>query len=181
MFDKLRQSLRAALDGATSPAERREGLARMKDTLAIARVGLDDLRAGVRETQSRLGAEQHELATVRRRKGLAAGIGDLETVAVAERYERQHADRVGVLERKLAAQQGELALAEGEVAEMGEELKAALAGIPFAAPGAAGTEPLDEREAAERELEALRRERRRASTEAAADEKLAALKRRMGK
>jgi len=182
MFDKLRQSLREALDNATSPAERREGLARMKDTLAIARVGLDDLRAGVRETQSRLAAEQHELETVRRRKGLAAGIGDQETVAVAERYERQHADRVGVLERKLAAQQGELALAESEVAAMGEELKAALAGIPFATPGAAaGTEPPDEREAAERELDALRRERRRAATEAAADEKLAALKRRMGK
>jgi hypothetical protein len=183
MFDGLRQSLRDVLAAATSPAERREGLARMKETLALARVGLDDLRRGIQETRSRVVVEQRELETVRRRRGLAAGIGDAETVAIAERYERQHAERVAVLERKLDAQERELALAETEVTAMGAELKAAIAGVPptGTVPHSSASEMPDEREAAEQELDALGRARRRAAKDAAAEDRLAALKRRMGK
>lgn len=135
MFEKLRQSLDDLLARATKPEDRRAVLGQMKDALVHARVGLDGLRDAVRQTQRRLEAERRELETMTRRKGLAQGINDAETVAIAERFERQHAEKIGVLEAKLQAQQAELALVEREVEEMGAELKRAMAGIPNTAAG----------------------------------------------
>lgn len=148
MFEKLRQSLDDLLARATKPEDRRAVLTQMKDALVHARVGLDDLRGGVRETQKRLDHERREVETMARRKGLAQGINDTETVTLAERYERQHAERIAVLEAKLQAQQAELALVEREVEAMGTELKRAMSGVPGArvggAPGggAAAADPL---------------------------------------
>ena len=171
----------------------------MKETLVQARLGVEDLRQGVAQTRSRLAAERRELETVQRRKGLADGIGDRETVGVAERFERHHLERVEVLERKLVAQEGELAVVEREVAEMTDELRRAMAGIApgagaagtvrgeggggAAAAAAAGDDPLagDESAATREAIDALARERRRAERDAAAEERLAALKRKMGK
>jgi hypothetical protein len=202
MFEKLRQSLDELLARATRPEERSAVLARMKDALVHARVGVDDVRSAVETTRHRLKAERLELETIVRRKTLAQGIADTETVAVAERYERQHAERVRVLEAKLAAQEAELALAEQEAAEMAAELKRAAAGLPTGAPGQAGaagapgmagTDP-DARAAAEveellddqattlrQELDGMARAGRRAQQAAEADARLAELKRRMGK
>ena len=186
MFEHFRQSLRDLMDRSTPPEERRAGLAQMKQTLVQARLGLDDLRGGLEQTRKRLAAEERELETVKRRKGLAAGINDHETVALAEKYEALHAERTAVLTRKLAAQEAELSLMEREVAEMTTALKGALSG---AAPGT----PLQPRGAAEldemldgdtrvaEEIDALGRSSRRSAREAEADERLAELKRRMGK
>lgn len=186
MFEHFRQSLRELMDRSTPPEERRAGLAQMKQTLVQARMGLDDLRAGITQTRQRLAAEARELETVRRRKGLAAGINDTETVALAEKYEALHAERTAVFERKLAAQESELALVEREVAEMTTALKGAIAGAP-------GSAPLQNAEAAEldamldaskevaEEIDALGRASARSAREAEADRALAELKRRMGK
>lgn len=165
-------------------------IASMRDTLVQARIGLGDLRAALETTRMRLAEERRELETVRRRKGLAGGIKDVETVTIAERYEAQHAQRVTVLEQKLGIQETELAMAEREVEEMTAELKLAAAGIdsvPSTPAGAGGvtsgpgasTDPDADR--LRQELDSLARARRRAATEAEADEKLAALKRRMEK
>lgn len=205
MFEKLRQSLDELLARATRPEERSAVIARMKDALVHARVGVDDVRSAVETTRHRLKAERIELETVVRRKTLAQGIADAETVAVAERYERQHAERVRVLEAKLAAQEAELALAEQEAAEMAAELKRAAAGLPTGTPGVAGGAgaasaagapgaDADARAAAEveellddqattlrQELDGMARAGRRAQQAADADARLAELKRRMGK
>ena len=87
MFDSFRQSLNDLMDRATPPEERRAVLARMKATLVQARMGLDDLRGGPRETRMRLEHETRELETMRRRRAAAAGINDAETLALAEKYE----------------------------------------------------------------------------------------------
>jgi hypothetical protein len=191
MFDSFRQSLRELMDRATPPEERRAGLARMKQTLVTARMGLDDLRSGLAVTRQRLAKEQQELETMRRRKTLAAGIDDAETVALAEKYEALHAERVGILERKLDAQEAELAVAERDVAEMKSELRNAMAGIPGAASRGAA---IDAEAAAEveeatgersgsvaSEIDALGRASARSAREADAEARLAELKRRMGK
>jgi hypothetical protein len=189
MFEQLREALRALRTGGVHPSERRPMIASMRDTLVQARVGLGDLRTALETTRTRLAEERRELDTVRRRKGLAAGIKDQETVRIAERYEAQHAQRVSVLEQKLVVQETELAMAEREVEEMTAELKLAAAGIDSVSPaGAAGgvTSGPDvsmdsEAERLRQELDSLARAKRRAATEAEADEKLAALKRRMEK
>jgi hypothetical protein len=190
MFDDVRQAFRDLLRRTPPSGDaRRSVLAQMRETLVQARMGLDDVRRGVEETRARLTRERSELETVRRRKQLAAGINDTETVAVAERYEKQHTERVALLERKLETQEAELALLEREVAEMNAEFKlAAKGGTPGVASGTPGAgtaegvdDLMDSGAGLRNELEELARARRRADAESAADEKLAALKRRMGK
>lgn len=189
MFDKLRQSLENLVNAAASasPEERRAAVSRMKETLVQARLGIEDLRGGVTDTRRKLGAEREALETVRRRKALAAGIADQETVAVAERYERHHAERVEVLERKLSAQEGEVMIAEREVEEMTRELRTAMdarvgpAPIPGAAAAAAAEGVDVDGSGVRDELDSMARSRQRAERDAAAEERLAALKRRMGK
>jgi len=191
MFDDVRQAFRDLLHGTPPSGDaRRSIIAQMRETLVQARMGLDDLRRGVDETRARLHRERSELDTVRRRKQLAVNINDAETVTIAERYEKQHADRVVILERKLETQEAELALVEREIGEMNAEFKlAAAGGTPGVSsgpesPGAGASgadEVLDDTTGVRDEIDGLARARRKADAEAAADEKLAALKRRMGK
>lgn len=195
MFDTLRHALEDYLNARTPPAERRQLLAGMKETLVRARMGIDDLRGGVEITRSRLVAERRELETVQRRKTLAQGIGDAETVAVAERYERQHAERVDVLGRKLEVQERELAITEHEVSDMTAELKRAVGSAigasagqgPSGSAASAGVasdshtdSPADVENLAG-DLDALARQRQRAARDAGAEARLAEMKRRMGK
>jgi hypothetical protein len=192
VFDKLRQTLEDLVNRTPStPEDRRERVARMRDTLVQARVGLSDLRDGVAAARTRLAVEQRELETVRRRRQLAAGVGDQETVAVAERFETLHAERVALAARKLEVQEQELALAERDVAAMSGELRAAVSGVGTASAGAMGDptgaaaaevdEALGGAEGLRDEIDGLSRARARAAREADAAAKLEALKRKMGK
>jgi hypothetical protein len=128
MFEHLRRSWQSLLDGSLPPDERREVVSAMKETLVQARVGVSAMRDGLAEVRARLDKERVELATCTRRKQLAQQINDAETVGVAARFELHHQERCTMLERKLAAQEGELVLAEREVAEMTMELKFAASG-----------------------------------------------------
>jgi hypothetical protein len=184
MFETFRQSLRDLMDRSTTPEARRAGLAQMKQTLVQARMGLHDLRGGIEQTRQRLAAEQRELETVRRRKGLAAGINDQETVTLAEKYEALHAERTDVLVRKLAVQESELAMVEREVAEMTAALRSAMSGAgetPLQADAAELDAMLDAGAGVAQEIDALGRASARSAREAEADRLLAELKRRMGK
>ena len=193
MFEDVRRAFRDLLHGTPPSGDaRRSIIAQMRETLVQARMGLDDLRKGIEETRARLTRERSELETVRRRKQLAEGIKDAETVAVAERYEKQHAERAALLERKLETQEAELAMVEREVGEMNAEFKLAAAGANpgvsagsspgGAAPASSGVDDVTGDNAELRdEIDGIARARRRADAESTADEKLAALKRRMGK
>jgi hypothetical protein len=179
MFERLKETLRDALSRASSP-QGRAALAQMRDALVQAKVGLADLRQGVERTRARLAAERAELDTVRRRGKLAADIDDRETVNVAGQYERKHSDRVVVFEKKLAAQEEELALAEHEIDEMTAQLRAAYVGVvpPDVAPPPTMSDPVEQ---ARDETDTLRRDIERTAREAAAQRQLDELKRRMGK
>jgi hypothetical protein len=187
VFDGFRRSFEDLLNRATRPEERRVIAARMKETLVQARLGLDDLRTGLEKSRQRLAAEERELETVKRRKTLAQGINDRETVDIAAKYEEMHVERVEVARQKVAAQEAELALAERDVGEMTSQLKAVMSGAdtghgPSAAidPGMeAGEEPggADLRS----EIDSLGRARAAQDREAEAARRLDELKRRMGK
>ena len=186
VFDAFRRSFEDLLNRATRPEERRIVAARMKETLVQARLGLDDLRNGLQAARKRLAAEEHELETVKRRKTLAEGINDRETVDIATKYEEMHAQRVEVARQKLAAQEAELALAEKDVGEMTAQLRAVMSGADTGhGPSAAidpGMEP-DERPDADlrSEIDSLGRARAAQDREADAARRLDELKRRMGK
>jgi hypothetical protein len=184
VFEQLRQSFNELLSRTTTPEDRRNILARMKESLVQARMGLDDLRGGVAKTRARLDAERRELETIRRRKALAESIQDTETVTVAARFEAQHAERVEVLARKLEAQESELALTEREVEEMGAEFKRHMAGAaPPASTAGQVRDPLagETGEDARQEIDALAREHAKAARDLDADRRLEELKRKMGR
>jgi chromosome segregation ATPase len=194
VFESLRKSLDDLLSRSTPPEERRQIVSRMRDTLVQARVGLQDLRDGLAQSKRRLELERRELDTVQRRKRLAEQINDAETVRLAGQYEQMHVERVAVLERKVEAQESELALAERDVAQMTTELRQAASGIPSAGERSSGAvnAAMDEIESelgsgSEKngslgdEIDGLSRARTRADHEADAARKLEELKRRMGK
>jgi hypothetical protein len=170
VFDGFRRSFDELLARATRPEERRVVASRMRDTLVQAKVGLGDLRDSLEKTRQRLVVEEKELETVRRRKQLAEGIGDRETVDIATKYEEMHAQRVEVVKQKVVAQEG--------------ELKAVMVGTdarPVSAPSDAElgleSDPADLRS----EIDSMARARSSAEREADAARRLDELKRRMGK
>ena len=190
MFESFFQSLDDLMERSTPPDVRRDGLARMKQTLVQARMGLDDLRGGVTQTRQKLEVELRELETMRRRKTAATAINDTETVALAEKYEAQHLERSEILKRKLDAQEAEFAMVEREVGEMTTALKSAVTGVGgnFGKTGANASAAraeadavLDSGAGVAAEIDALQRSSARASREEEADRQLAELKRRMGK
>jgi hypothetical protein len=183
MFDDIRHAFEELLNGNVAPEQRRALLHEMRETLIRAKLARDDLQESVKATEARLAKERADLQTVQRRKTLAEGIKDAETVTIATRFETQHLERVSVLERKLDATIGELGLLEREVEEMSTQYKAAQAGVGSGMR--AGTvdeqlDPLARDPGLDRELRGLDREQRRAANDAEADQRLAELKRRMG-
>ena len=190
VFESLRSTIDDLLGGRVHPGDRRAVINGMKQALVLAKLGVEDLEQGVTITRRKLEAERLGLETAIRRKGLAAGIEDAETVAIAGKFEAQHAERIAVLERKLEAQEAEAALARRDYDEMLVQLKAASAGAGSVGAGAAsaGTTrgPTDEElglpdDAKLRaELDAMRRARAREEKDVEATARLEELKRRMG-
>jgi hypothetical protein len=151
----------------------------MREALVDAKVGLSQSRAARDAVAAQLDRERAELATVRRRGQLAAGINDAETVRLAAEFERKHSGRIEVLERKHAALVEEVLLVERETAEMTAQLKRLTGGEdPVAQASGAADDPLAPDLS---ELDALRRTADRSARDADADARLAELKRRMGK
>lgn len=150
----------------------------MKHTLSIARVARDEVRVAYAQSTQRLDAARSELATIQRRGELAQQIDDQETVTVAARFTESQRSTIALLERKVAVQHDELALVERTVNEMEEELRSVTGIGPrgeSTADGASDDDDAPRAEPAEyRNLGAAARAR-------SADERLAELKRKMGK
>lgn len=186
MFESLRATIGDLLGGRVAPADRRAVIMDMKQALTLAKLGVEDLREGVELTRRRVAAERQQLETATRRRTLAEGIDDAETVAVAAKFEAQFAERLAVLERKLEAQEAECGLAERDYEAMVVQLKQANAGAGSGL-NAASRGPTDEElgvpnDAPLRaELDGLARARQRAERDAGADAALDALKKKMGR
>lgn len=188
MFERLRARLEAAMAAATKAEDPRAVVGRMREALIEMRAAVGPMREAVAETDRQLAAARAELDTARRRRGMAADIGDQETVTVAEKYAARLAGRAAVLEQKAAAQRAELVLAEQELAEMTTQFNDAVkqrggaaadqsAESAWQSLGQAGMD----RPGTDTEDELLRHRMDRAALEAEADAKLEEMKRRMGK
>jgi len=183
MFDSLKAAIQDLLHGNVAPGDRRAAIADMKRALVSAKLGVEDLKTGVEQTRRKLETEREQLSIMQRRKALAEGISDAETVTLATRYEQQHAERVAVLERKLEAQEAEASLAERELQEMMIQLKAASTGAGSGAPPPGPTNDelgLRDDSRLRSDLDDIARRRSRADADAAAEARLAELKKKMG-
>lgn len=188
MFEELRDTLRT-FSSRLDPDERRRMSTGMREAMVHAKLAIQDMRTALASTDTRVNAERAELETVRRRQGLAAEVDDHETVAIAERFAAQHAERLAILESKRMVQQQELDLAEREYETMSAELRRVVSGV---AP-----DPRNPEAAAAREVDALLSDepnagdplddvpppsrRSRADREADAEARLADLKKKFGR
>ncbi len=182
MFESLKDAIQDLLHGRVAPGDRRAVINEMKSAMVVAKLGVEDLQKSVDITRQRLATELEQLVTVQRRKTLAAEIDDKETVALAEKFEAQHSERIAVLERKLGAQEAEADLAARELAEMMTALKAANVGVGSGTPRSGPSDEelgLPDNSKLNSELDSLARQRTRAEKDAVADAKLEELKRRM--
>ena len=148
----------------------------MKHTLALARVARDDVRTAHALSIQKLASARTELATILRRGELARRIDDALTVAVAERFADSQRTTIAIFERKVAVQHEELVLTERTVSEMESELKS-VTGIGPTPPDGSAAEATTGGAADPADFHGLDDAARAQS----ADERLAALKRRMGR
>src|SRR5258705_14002382 len=96
----------------------------MREAVVDAKVAVAEVKEAIARTEREVGAERQRLADAERRGRLAGEIQDQETVAVADRFAAKHRERLGVLERKLATQREELALAHRALDDIQTTLKA---------------------------------------------------------
>jgi len=180
------EDLRARLDHLMAETRRftdpRSAATGLHAALLETKVALGTMQDALTGTERDLEAERRQLVDAERRGRLAADVGDGETVAVAERFVARHTERVTVLERRLAVQRDELALAERDYAELSDAYRAARLGVPPEPSSRAGEEgPGGADPVAEAELDALRRKASRQEMDAAVQAQLAALKSKLGK
>ncbi len=188
MFKRLRDALERALAAATPPPDLGAIASQMRGAVVEQKVGVRAMQDDLARARQLLAMQQAELATATRRRDLAQSIQDTETVDVAERFITRIQERVGVLEKKIAAQADEVALAERDLAEMTTQLSEAAKkhpGIQSERSTEAAWQELGQggmdRPDTDLEGEMLRGRMERQAREAAADAKLDELKKRMGR
>src|SRR5713226_1666914 len=151
----------------------------MREAVVEAKVTVRELGEGVVRTEAELAAERQRLADADRRGRLAAEIQDRETVDVAARFAAKHRERLGVLERKLAAQRDELGLTQRALAERDRPLTDAERSAERAwrdLEAAGGVRP-----GTDLQDELLKSQLDRTAREAAAEQQLRELKKKMKK
>ena len=190
VFDGFRARLDRILAETGGRHDGRAYISGLRDAVIEAKAAVASMRDQLGITERELGAEQRQLADAERRGSLAEGIGDAETAEIAARFATKHRERAGVLERKLAVQREELALASRELDEMMAELRRMQP-----AGGARGASATSSAEAAWRDIQAaggarpdtdlegelLKAEAERKLHEAAVDAQLAHLKKKLGR
>lgn len=186
MFEGLRSRIEQFLAEHTAPADARASAAMLQQAVIEAKVSLSQMKDGIAATERELQLEKKQLEDAERRGRMATEIADQETVDLAARYTTRHRERALILERKLLVQREELVLAERDVAEWTAQLRAAKQGLSSgtASAGAAwrdiesagGTRPETDTSG-----DLLKSNLDRAAHEAAAEEQLAHLKRKLNK
>lgn len=185
MFEDLKRAWREAVENfrqevaGEESGEPDDGRTRaMQRELLKARSVLEKLDGEVRRTRRGAEEEREHEAVCRRREEMARRIGDEETVRIAAEFCARHAERAGVLERKVQVLLDERALLVRDLDIMDQ----AIAAQPDAArvsPVADATSPREvlerERDQETRDFGRLEREVR----ERAAADRLEELKRRM--
>ena len=188
MFKRLRDALERALEAATPPADLGEIASQMREAVVEQKAGVRGMQEDLGKVEMLLKLQVTELATAERRRELAAGIGDTETVEVADKYAVKLRERIVVLERKVAVQREELGLAERDLADMTTQLQQAALRHPDVSSGRStdaawqglGKAGMDRPEV-DLESDVLKNRMERAAREATADAMLDEMKKKLGR
>jgi hypothetical protein len=171
VFDEFRSAWRQAVSNFWEELEAEdEGGQGVYREVATARNQLEELDDAIAETRQRMTEETAEAEACVRRERMASEIDDEETARVAREYGRRHVERAEVLKRKLEALEAERTLCRRDLKEMERALQ----------EGRVAPQPELEdlnRHPSEADFQGLEENARDRS----ASERLADLKRRMGK
>lgn len=125
MFEELQRIFRKSVTAFRSELHREEPedqvaelLSAMRREWVSARAELPVLEEGRARARAELARERELLEQTERRGRLAEGIGDAETVRVANDFAGRHREKIAVLEQKVAAADAEWTLRTREVEEM---------------------------------------------------------------
>ena len=156
-----------AAGNRTSARDQASGL---REALVEFKIGIGQIRDALTRSERELEQARREAADYARRGQLAQEISDEETVRLATEYTARATERMAILERKVAVQRDELAMAEREYDVTKARFQSASRGIPVDAadPDQAGMSGPDQ---------ALLDQRAR---EAAVEAQLAHLKKKLG-
>jgi phage shock protein A len=134
MFDNLRQAFREAVDNFKEELNRDDvpdvvdGLLRqMQEEVVDTKAHIRTLEEQIEKAVRMAEVEGKEVATCRRREGMARKIGDDETARLAAEYAEKHERRREIQEGKVRALREELEMKRQEVEEMMVQLKEARA------------------------------------------------------
>lgn len=184
MFEGLKARMERFFSENTPPADRRAQAGALRSAIIEARVAVTTMRDALTASERQLEIERRQAEDAERRGKLAGDIGDHETVAVAERFAARHRERFAVVERRIAVQQDEAAHGgagagrdDGPVAQCpGRCRRGQRARCLAGTRDGGGTRP-------ETDLNdsLLQAEIDQARRQAAVDEQLAFLKKKMGK
>jgi hypothetical protein len=169
-IDDIKAQLDRIFAAGARPSSR-EAAPGLRDAVVSFKVAIGEIGTALARSERELAVARQELADYSRRGELAAGIGDQETVRIAEEFTAQARARVDVLERKTLVQRDELDLAEREYEATRQRFQAASHGLPLDAIGGDATAP------SEGPGQALRDQRAR---EEAVEAQLAHLKKKLG-
>jgi hypothetical protein len=170
--------IKAQLDRIFAAGHRtssREQAAGLRAALVEFKIGISQLGDALTRSERELAAARREAADYARRRELASGIDDHETVRIADEFTAKARERVDLLERKVIVQRDELAIAEREYDATMQRFQAASRGLPLdAAPpggGGLGAEAMSSVDQAVMD---------RRAKEAAVEAQLAHLKKKLG-
>jgi hypothetical protein len=178
MFEDWKQAWREAVENFRRELDDSEAggnvsahIRAMRRDIASVRGALGKLDAEVSQARRDAVTEREAEEVCRRREGLARNVGDEETVRIAVTFATRHAERAGILERKVEVLLAERGVLARDLAGMEEALAAQPE--PLATP----PEPdaLERRERTNQDFGKLEREAR----ERAAAERLEELKKKM--
>lgn len=173
-LDELRARLDRLLASQGLSSDRRAEASGLHAALVDFKVIVGEHREALSKAERELTVERQQEADAERRGRLAAGIGDTETVRIAEEFAARHRERVQLLERKVGVVRDELAYAEREYETLAARYQAARQGTPSSG-SPASMDPSD------RELDALKAKSDREASQAAVQAQLEMLKKKLGK
>ncbi|MGE0351791.1 MAG: hypothetical protein AB7Q69_01020 [Gemmatimonadales bacterium] len=186
MFESLRARLEQFLAEHTAPADARAYASQLQDAVVEAKVAVSKMQEDLAATERELTVERKHLDDAIRRGRLASDIQDQETADLARTFVDRHTERSAVLERKLAVQREELALAMREFEELRSRFRQARQGL---GPAGASTEAAwrdiqaagGNRPGVDPAEELLGRDLDQSARQAAVEQQLAYLKKKLGK
>lgn len=170
-------------DDPATPAQ----IGAMRRDLQAARRALDGLQLNVNQTQTELAEEEKQEQLCRRRGELAAGIGDEETVRIANQWAERHAQRATILRQKVEVLKAELSMRTDDLRTMEGQLGEAqqALGLGGAVPGSSASQTAQQQvrnpaaEGVRQKQDQVFRNLEREAKEKAAEARLEELKKKM--